>query len=315
MRKLIIILSTLIFTTIASAGELPFGSGSVTGNYYAMMNDIISEDWCAPESGDDVLVNTASGGSIDNIDGMMNKRFYGGIVQVDVLKYYAKTTPNKVNQNSIGIISGLHTESFHLIFPNNWKPEGEEEKSGGWFSSKSDEEETVALKLETLIGQTVGSWGGSLVSLKALSSFYNLNLNIVEIPEGQRASPTIPFLLVGGQPYAAVENILKTNRYTLVSINYLELAEKAPFYVKSNLTYNIGGKLVVIPSVGVQALLVAKKFRKESKNQLSIDLATCLDESIYDLADDFDTNPNWESAAEMYESNDSINWTYFKLND
>lgn len=313
MYKLIFLISSLMLTTSSLARDLPFGSGSASGNYFAMMNDIVSKDWCAPEENTDVLVNTPTGGSIDNIDGMMNKRLYGGIVQVDVLKYYAKTTPNKVNSNSIGIISGLHKESFHLLIPNNWKPAGQEKSTGGWFSSKS-KEEIVPMKLDTLKNQRVGSWGGSLVSLKALSAFYGLNLDIVEIPEGQRAAPKIPFLLVGGQPYTAVENILKTKKYTLVSINYLELAEKAPFYVKSNLTYNVGGKLVVIPSVGVQALLVAKKFRKESKNKLAIDLATCLDESIYDLADDFDTNPNWESAAEIYDSNDSINWSYFKIN-
>ena len=310
MRILTVLISLFLITNISVARELPFGSGSEKGSYFDMMNDIISEDWCAPIDSKDTLVNVASGASLDNIDGIMNKRFYGGIVQADVLKYYGKTLPNQVNKNNIGVITGMHLESFHLLIPKNWKPKGTKK---AWYDLSDDT--AVAIEMSSLKGQTVGSWGGSLVSLKALSSFADINLNIVEIPESQRSSPNVPVLIVGGQPSSSVTDILETNNFKLVSINYLELATNAPFYVKSDLSYNVGGKLVVVPSVGVQALLIAKKFRRETKNALSVELATCLDESIYDLADDFDTNPNWGSAAELYEAGVSIDWTYFNLSE
>ena len=59
------------------------------------------------------------------------------------------------------------------------------------------------------------------------------------------------------------------------------------------MNYKVNGNIETIQSVGVQALLVAKKFRSAKKNVLAAELAMCIEENLYDLADDFGTNPNW----------------------
>ena len=133
--------------------------------------------------------------------------------------------PTKVNHNSIGVVSNLHVESFHLLIPKNWSPTATKKKS--MWSWGGDDEVPVEISLNLLANQTVGSWGGSLESFRALSAFFEWNANVVEIKKEQRGNPQIPVLLVGGQPYKAVQDLLDTGKYHLVSINYNELAIKA----------------------------------------------------------------------------------------
>ena len=77
--KVIFTTMMVMVTSTAMARALPFGSGSTTGNYYAMLEDIFSPDWCGETSTGDALVNVSSEGSIANMQGMMNKLYYGGI--------------------------------------------------------------------------------------------------------------------------------------------------------------------------------------------------------------------------------------------
>jgi hypothetical protein len=44
-----------------------------------------------------------------------------------------------------------------------------------------------------------------------------------------------------------------------------------------------------------------------------MDLATCIEQNLADLADDPDTNPNWQTAYELGES--QANWPEFPLNN
>lgn len=315
MKKIILILTTLLaFSSTSFASSYPFGSGGETGNYYSMTNDIFSDEWCGTGylQGTKTIYgeNVSTGGSIANLDGIITKKLFGGIVQIDALKYYAKINPSKVNENSINIVANLHKESVHLLIPKQWKPQTE--KKSSWWGWGDGDDQTVQVSVDLLKNQTIGSWGGSLVSTKALGSFLDLNLNIVEVDPSNLRSD-IPLLIVGGQPYQIVQDLLDGGNFNLVSINYMELAAKVPFYTQNMLSYNVGGKLLTVPSVGINAVLVAKKFRNKSKNSFAEQLSKCIDENVYDFADDFSTNPNWASVAESKDSNQSVNWKYFDI--
>ncbi|MDC0612434.1 hypothetical protein OAP63_17020 [Vibrio sp.] len=294
-----------------SAQTIKVGTGGKSGNYYSMMNDI--KDYCsdALTPGSSLQVEE-SDGSVDNVMGLTDKRFSAGIVQEDVLQYFKKTQPRSVNTNRIKIISGLHMESVHLLVPKGY----EGDKQGGikgMFGSLFGDDDKKPVSIDMLKGQTIGSWGGSVVSAKALSYFMNLNLNVVEVPTKDRRAPNIPLLLVGGHPYKPVQDLLETGKYVLIPIDYAELRDKAPFYLKSTISYKNNGKIKTVPTFGVRALFVGKSFRRESRNENMTKLAQCVQDSLIDLADDPDTNPAWGSVYELEDDGEQTSWSYFPL--
>ena len=42
-------------------------------------------------------------------------------------------------------------------------------------------------------------------------------------------------------------------------------------------------------------------------------LATCISESLIDLADDPETDPNWQSVFELEDEGVASNWSYFEV--
>lgn len=310
MKKIILIGMMLVSTLTYAAKPIKLGTGGPTGNYFGMTNDI--NEYCAGEL-DRPLEILNTGGSIENLLGMGNKKFSGGWVQEDVLQYYARQDPTKVNQNRIKIVTGGHQETVHLLIPKGYEPKSSGSawsKLSGLF--KSDSEQTLDINL--LKNQTIDSWGGSIISAKALSYFMDLGLNVVEVPEDRRgAKGDNPILLVGGQPYAPVVEYLETGGYNLAPINAALILQRAPFYQANVINYEVGGEIISIPSVGVRALFMAKSFRKESKNANMTALATCIENNLEDLADDSDTNPNWTSVLELEESAGQTNWNYFEV--
>ncbi|SEQ92837.1 TRAP-type uncharacterized transport system, substrate-binding protein [Amphritea atlantica] len=305
-------LTLLGLTTMASATDVKVGTGSESGNYYSMVKDI--KAYC-----DDALENDAhllpvkSDGSVENLLGMNSKQFSMGVVQEDVLQYFAKTEPRKVNGNRMKVIDGMHMESLHLLIPKGYQPEGDDAGWKAMWSGLIKDEKPKPISLNLLKGQTVGSWGGSVISAKALSYFMGLNLNVVEIPADKRSNPNMPLVLVGGHPYKPVEQYLASGKYHLVAIDFAQLAGKAPFYIQSSVSYRVDGKIQSVPTFGVRALLIGKSFRKEERNANMVNLANCITDSLIDLADDPDTNPNWASVYELEEAGEQTNWNYFSL--
>jgi hypothetical protein len=311
---MVLILFSMVFLSnqlMAADETLKVGTGGPKGNYFAMGNDI--SHYCGNALQENKLEVLSSDGSVDNLLGMANKKFSIGIVQEDVLQYYAKQNPTKINSNRQKIIAGLHIETAHLLIPKDYQPEND---SSGLFSkilSKFKSDDTAPLSLETLRNQTIGSWGGSIISAKALSFFMDLNLNVVEIPEDKRSTVNIPIFLVGGQPYKPVEDYLATGNFVLVSIDYNQLASRAPFYIKMDANYRIGGQIKSVPTFGVRAFMLGVSFRNESRNADMEKLSQCINEHLGDMADDPDTNPNWGVVYDLEKNGSQTNWTYFKL--
>lgn len=312
--------ATMVLATTAFAAEFKMGTGGENGNYFGMGNDIAA--YC-PDLGTDhngrqfTLAVENSGGSLDNLVGLTNKKFALGIVQQDALQYMARRDQNRVNQNRLKVLTGMHAETVHLLIPKGYQPE--DTGSGGlWGSLKGKlgigDDSDAPIDVNLLQGQRVGAWGGSLVSAQALSLFLDLGLDVVELDADARVNPNIPLVLVGGQPYKPVEEYLDTGNWHLVGIDATTIQAKAPFYMPMSANYTVNGRLQDIPTVGVRAVLVGKSFRREAANAPMSYLATCIDESLADLADDPTTNPNWGSVYEFEQAGNQINWQYFPLN-
>lgn len=292
--------------SVTSAATLKVGTGSESGNYFAMGQDI--QDYCQPELSQDSIEPMSSTGSVDNLAGMQTKKFAMGMVQEDVLRYYAKRTPGKVNENRVKVITALHVEAMHLLIPKGYEPKG---SKGNFFTSFFSDDKPQKLDINLLKGQVISAWGGSIVSAEALSSFFGLNAKVTEIKEG--AMSKNPIIIVSGYPSAVVESYLETGKYNLVSMDFDVVRQRAPFYTEEFLNYSINGKMKSIPTIGVRALLIGKSFRREDRNITASELSTCIEEYLADLADDPSTNPNWASVYDYVENGGQVAWKYFPL--
>lgn len=302
MKK--ILLSVLLLAASAMA-DIKLGTGSTTGNYYRMGKDI--KAYCQSSIPENMQV-ISSEGSLDNLNGLGNKKFSMGIVQSDALMMLAKTNPTVVNLNLIKIVQGLHTETVHLLVPINYQPES---SGGSLWDKYVVGQKPKPIKLSTLKNQVVSAWGGSLVSAKALSYFFGLNWKLQTITEAQAQNVTTPLIVVGGQPFAAVEKLLATGKFRMVPIDYNSIAQVAPMYQKVSASYKVGNKQQSVPTIGVQALLVGKSFKNSERNQPAIALGECITTNIADLADDSETSPAWQSAYDNNRKNQLLNWSYF----
>lgn len=299
-KRILAATAMVAFGAVAQAGSIPFGTGGPTGNYYGMGTDI--KAFCGADfpSGKTLDVQN-TGGSISNIDGMLAKKYSLIWVQEDVLQFYAKNNSGKVNEKRQRVVIGGQHETLHLIIPKGYKPPSK----GGIFGQLTNMfSADKPISLDTLKGQTLGGWGGSLVSANALNHFAGLGMNIVEIPEGQRTAPQVPTLIVGGQPYAPVQQLLDSGKYVMLPVQSPSLTQRAPFYSEITASYVVNGKLVNIPTFSVRALLLAKYSRKAERNEDMLYLSNCIRENLADLADDADTNPNWETVYELNADED-----------
>lgn len=320
MFKTLAITAALTLGTLsAQAGQVKVGTGGETGNYYGMSVDIV--DYCGDTLGMDRRGNAntlevmTSGGSVVNVDGLINKKFFVAWSQEDVLQYQAKRNP-AVNQNRLKIVASMHPETIHVLIPKNWQPTKAAKSMWGKmkFWDKGDKG-PVTIDINMLKGQTVGAWGGSVISAKALGYFLDENptdntpfFNVQEY-DGKPDALDKPFIIVGGAPYAPVENYLSSGRYHIVGLNHGMIASKAPFYLKTSATYQ--GQNV--DTVAVRSHLIGKSFNKESRNTVMTSLASCINDNLADLADDPNTNPNWQAVYDLDQEGAATNWSYFKF--
>lgn len=308
--KLTLLTALIVAFNPVYASPISTGSGVSNGTYFNMIKDI--KNYCEGGlEGDEIIIKNTTG-SVENLTGMNQKKYALALVQEDVLHYYAKQNPGKVNQNRIKIVSGMHLETAHLLIPKNYRPKTE---SSLWsnFIEQIAKKTPKSTSLDLLKGQEVISSGGSVVSAKALSYFLHLNMKVHDLAPDKYMNSNKPIFLVGGQPYKPVEDLLKTGKFHLVSIDFSQLKERAAFYLPVKANYKVDGKMVMVNSFGIRAFLLGKSFRKQSRNKSMSLLATCINNNLEDLADDVGTNTNWESVYELENDGEQTGWSYFPL--
>lgn len=316
MKNTLLFLFALVFSSSVFSMDLKFGSGAEGGSYYSMLEDV--SDFCGGSLGqdrkgnDNVFVNSPEGsGAVGNLLGISNKKYVGGMVQEDVLRYYSRQDSTKYNQNNIKIIAGMHTETGHLLIPKSFKPSGGSRLDN--LFSFINTKPPSPLSIESLKGQKIAAWGGSIVSAKALSSFLNLDAKVIPIKKESAESSSIPILIVAGQPSSIVQSLLSTNKFILAPIDYHNLQSRQPFYLKMDANYEINGEMASVQTFGIRAYLVGKVYRREASNAPLISLSKCIKESLVDLSDDPETNPNWGSVYDLDQNGTLTNWSYFPI--
>lgn len=291
---------------LLAADPIIIGTGGEKGSYFGMGNDIAK--YCSKVAGTEIQV-VPSTGSIENLTNLTNKKTTAGIVQADVLMSMSSTMPLDINMQNIKVIAGLHVETIHLLVPTSMFTK----QSSTWAKwTGSAANIPIKVDLDTLRGQRIASYGGSLVSATALRYFFNLDWDIVNMNLDQMlVQDQLPILLVGGAPYKPVEDLLKTGKYRLLNLDADMIKSKQPFYTTSNVSYTVNGEVQNVKTVGVQAVLVGKNYRSVTRNEANRKLLECIDKNLGEFADDSSTNPNWASVYENSKKGLLLNWPVF----
>lgn len=319
MKKLITILTaSAVMSTSAMAlsKTIPFGTGGPNGNYYSMSQDIVNEEVCGGITKKPIEIES-TGGAADNVDGAMKNKYKLFWTSMDVASY-VRAKSKKFNDKKFKVVARMHDEQLHVIFPKNWQPKKEEQGMFAKLSNFSKNmfsdngKQPVAIDINMLRGQDIGSWGGGIIAAEAVNHFFGLGANIHAVPSAHRTNPPIPVIVVGGAPYKPVEQILAGGKHILVSLDAKTMKNKAPFYEDASVTYKINGKMTIVPTVAVPAVIMGKASKRKSRNADMIKLATCIEGNKEFLSEE-GANPNWGDVYDKRE--DEVDWNSFELDE
>ena len=278
MKKIILVLFLLTF--VFAKKPIIIGSGEKGGNYYKVAQDIV--DFCAKEVKNKFgydLINLSTKGSVDNLKGLLEKRYSIGFVQQDVYEFFKKRDQlNVIEMNTLKFMY-LYPEYLTILIPKDWHPKATSflDKLSSIFNSNKP------VSIMSLKNQTVYAKGGALISAQALSYFLGLNLKVLDADTHKVNGP---FIFVTGAGDSRIEKMLSSGKWFLLSFNGNELANRVSFYKPAVVTYIVNGKSITANTVSIMSVAYARKYRGKKKRKALNFLKECIKNNIDDLIDD-----------------------------
>jgi len=278
------IIFSILFLITLNARDLTIGSGGKEGNYYAVAQDIV--DTCGNDIKDKfgyTLKNISTSGSVENLNGILRKKYSLGFVQQDVYEYFKKKDQLNTIELNTKKMMYLYPEYLTILIPKGWKP-----KSHSLFAKFTDlfnSHKTISIT--SLKNQTIYAKGGALVSAQALSFFMNLHLNIIDANNKKIDGP---FIFVTGSGDTRIQNMLASGKWFLLSFNGNELANRAGFYKPAQVTYLVNGKAMTANTVSIMSIVYARKYRSKKRKEALNSIKQCVRNNIDDLIDDGRSN-------------------------
>lgn len=297
-RLLLGSLSALPFApSLVLAQTLPgviVASGAANGTYHRLVTELGVA--CAGS----LLINhwsdngRFSAGSVDSLRLVMGNLAELGVVQTDILHLArngeAPGTAAASSVNSLVTIVVFHSEEIHLV------ARSAPIVSGGiaGFGSTT----TQLNSIQDLRNRKVGAWGGSVMTARVINANASTGLDIVEFP-GQaealahlRASKIDAILAVGGQPLSWVSQL--NREFKLLEIPEQTSRQLQAIYRTASIIYPNLGATTGVPTISVDALLVARTPRGRARVNAYIALRTCISEGIDDIRETRGTHPKWQ---------------------
>lgn len=280
-RPLALLLSTLGTALAADPVSFNVATGSPTGTYSAMFKNI--GRICAQNA---YLKERGTGGSLDNIDLLMNNEVSLAFVQSDVLKAREQIDQDPRVAN-IKALLPLYNEEVHLFA----KPP---------VTSKSFLGKTTVTGVQAfgdLKGKRVAAWGGSVITAKVLSAKLAVPFSIVPVKDQPAAFAALnagqvdAVLAVIGQPAAWVK--------ALSGVRLVPVPFSAPLdgiYTSARLLYpnlSVSG----VPTVAVQSVLVTRDFKTPERKERLLAYQKCAVGKLVNLQEDEGMHPKWQEVT------------------
>jgi len=286
-----IVLSILLLVTL-NAKNLTIGSGGKNGNYFAVANDIV--ETCSSEIEKNFhygLQNVETSGSVENLNGILKKKYSIGFIQQDVYEYFKKKDQLNTIELNTRKIMYLYPEYLTILIPKGWKP-----KSNSFFSKfQNFFSKNKTISIMSLKNQVVYAKGGALVSAQALSFFMNLHLKIIDASHHNIDGPLI---VVTGAGDSRVQKMLASGKWFLLSFNGNELANRAGFYKSAQVTYIVNGKTQTANTVSIMSVVYARHYRSKKRRNALLAIKKCIKNNIDDLIDD-GTSDKWSLISKI----------------
>lgn len=261
-------------------------SGGTSGTYYRLMKEF---DDASPG----VIINTASDGSLTNIDRIMDNQAELGITQFDALYFRALKETNL--KERIRILAVLHPEEIHFIAKSAPRTEG---GIGAFGINTGINAKTVYLNsIDDLRGRKIGLWGGAVITEQVIATIGLTGWSPVEFPDQETALEALKndqvdaVMAVGGQPLGWVSELPRD--YKLLGVPDLLAARLAPVYDKTTLTYrNLGQNGV--QTLAVKAMLITRNYTSKTKHDQLQAIHDKLVAAVDDIRETRGTHPKWQ---------------------
>jgi len=257
-------------------------SGGTSGTYYRLMKEF---DEVAPG----LIVNTASDGSLTNIDRVMENQAELGVTQFDAL--YVRGMKETNLKERIRVLVLLYFEEIHFI------AKAPPQSEGGIFSIPLGSKPVIPNSVDDLHGRKIGLWGGAVITEQVIATMTLIGWSPVEYPDADAALAALKgdqidaILAVGGQPLSWVSGLSRD--YKLLGVSDTMAARLAPVYEKATLTYRNLGQSGV-QALSVRAMLVTRNYTSKSKHDQLELIHDKLAAVVGDIRETRGTHPKWE---------------------
>ena len=290
MKKVIpfVILSSVLLCCSATAqgtvSKLTVVTGSSSGTYSQLFGQMGRV--CTNTS---FLLEKKTGGSLDNINALINNEASLGFVQLDILLAKQKLDKDP-NVDKLKVLLPLHSEEIHIIASNATA------KDGGQLFNKTKAIKTYA----DLSGKRVGSFGGSVITAKVMSMYTKVNYAVQNFPDANSAIAALQsnkvdaVIAVGGYPLPWVAALNSTLR--LLPLDSTSTSRLSGFYQGAKIQYtNLG--INSVNTVSVPSVLVTRDFKTADKKQLLLKYASCVKSKLTYLQETEGYHPKWNSVT------------------
>lgn len=304
MKALVLGLATTIaLPAAAEPTVLTIGSGSETGTYYPIVQqiaDVCNSSTLTIQHRLDAE-GKSIGGSDNNLRGILRNEIPAGLAQLD--KAYLELQVNP-DMPRVQAVLPLHEEAIHVMVPTEVMVLKEPAVEPNWLGLGGKEAvyapgPNTLRSIDDLEGATIASWGGSLTSAKIISQLGRLDFNIVEVGGSDEA---LAMLLDGkaralistvGYPAAWIEQ-LPDGKFKLLEVSEGLAEDVDAVYGLTGVSYDnlsVGGQS--LQTLAVDALLFAWEYKSEKFVNALAELQACVRENIVKFQEDPGMHPAW----------------------
>lgn len=287
MKKLLLSLCLLTALPAFSAETLRIATGKESGTYSSFFKSI----QLVCESDDLKLVEVGSTGSDANIDAMINKEADGAFLQSDTLQFTAMNDP-RASESQIRVLLPMYPEEVHVIALRTLT-----KTTGGitFLGKTYNGTVTVLNSLADLENVTVGAWGGSYTTARAISYLGSVKYSPVPFDDDKKALAALDagqiaaIIAVGGQPLGFAKGL--SAKYKLLTID-AALADKVKAYQKAMLSYR-NLQATGVQTVAARSVLAVKNYASPTRRAALSALKQCIMQHEADFKETTGHHPKW----------------------
>lgn len=300
MKKIIATILAVVAFSASAQFTVATGDAKAGSTYSKMFQQLSAQ--CPG-----IMTETATTGSVQNVELLTGNQVNAAIVQTDMLFYMRSTDPEKVA--NVRTVFTLHPEELHFIARADTKKEG----GVGIGSFKIGGNAVTFAKVGDLKDRVVGAVGGSVISGRIFSSQSGLNFTVQQYPTNDALKAALlegkvdTILVVGGAPHSMVQSL--DTRYRILAVDPATQQKVSAVYKTAKVSYtnlNQAG----VNTVTTQANFVTRVYRSNDKLEQLKKIRNCFNTKLGDIQDTTGSHPKWQ----LVNSSDKGNWSYYELN-